>query len=214
MPVFIFDMDGTVTDTNHLWRSYGVFYLQSLGITPPEGDVLRSCEIGVPAHCRELIETYHLDITPDALWQWHMSKMPEYYETGEVKRDVIAFLEKAKAKGIKMAIATATPHEMCDPILKRVGLWDYFDLVYTNSQWNTTKEKPDLYLRCCKDLGGQPEQAVIFEDALYAIKTATKAGLYTVAIQDATEPHPDEVKRLADQYIVNYADLDWSKLPK
>ena len=214
MPVFIFDMDGTLTDTNHHWRSYAKYYMEGVGMTPPENHMRRSYELGIPAHCAELVETYHLDITPEALWDWHFAKMADYYAVSDVKRDVVEFLEKAKQQGIKMAIATATPHHLCDPFLKRIGLWDYFDLIYTTDQWNTTKDKPDLFLRCCEELGGTPDQAVIFEDAKYAIETAYKAGLYCIGIEEPTEINAETVKRLANQYVVNYADIDWSKLPK
>ncbi len=215
MPVFIFDMDGTLTDTNHFWVDGGKHYIESLGLEAPEDYRKQMRTLGMRDYFAKLIEDHQLDITVEEIWNWHLTvNMPARYATAGPKQDIFAFLDKAKAAGIKMAVATATHHELCDPILKRLGLWDYFEFVYTNRQWNTNKTKPDLYLQCCKDLGADPSEAVIFEDALYAIRTATDAGLYTVGIAEETEYEVEQVKATADQYVVNYADIDWSKLPK
>lgn len=213
MPVFIFDMDGTLTDTNRFWRTYGVRFLQSKGITAPDNSMALAQTLGFAGYPQHLIDTYGLSETPDEIRAWTMEDITEQYKTASVKADALEFLQKAKAMGIRMCVATATDHYMTDPLLKRLGLWDYFEFVYTCGDFGTSKSRPDFFLRCCRDLKCPPEQAVIFEDAYYAIKPAKKAGLYVVGIAEETELYEDQVRQLSDQFVTRYAEIDFAKLP-
>lgn len=64
------------------------------------------------------------------------------------------------------------------------------------------KERPDIYLAAAKALGTHPADTWVFEDALYAIKTAKAAGFYTVGLYDETSRNDQEaIAGLADCYV-------------
>lgn len=214
MPFFIFDMDGTLTDSNFMWRNYGARFLQSKGITPPENCMYLVQTMGFRQFPQWLIDTYGLSETPDDIRKWVLADIEKQYACVLLKGDALSFLQEVKSRGIRMCVATATDHYLADPVLKRLGVWDYFDFVYTCTDVGAGKSKPDIFNRCCEKFGCDRSQAVIFEDAHYAVQTAKNAGFYVVGIEEATEMFENEVKATVDQYITCYAELDFSKLPK
>ena len=63
------------------------------------------------------------------------------------------------------------------------------------------KTKPDIYLRAAEYLGTRPEETVVFEDVIHAIRTAKQAGFQVVGIYDETsKDDQEEVRREADWY--------------
>ncbi|MFR1948731.1 MAG: HAD-IA family hydrolase [Roseburia hominis] len=102
------------------------------------------------------------------------------------KPGVAAYLESLKKQGIPMAVATATNRPMVEAALARTGLASYFKQIFTCTEIGAGKERPDIYLAAAKALGTHPADTWVFEDALYAIKTAKAAGFYTVGFYDET----------------------------
>ena len=92
------------------------------------------------------------------------------------KPGVAAYLESLKKQGIPMAVATATNRPMVEAALARTGLAGYFKQIFTCTEIGAGKERPDIYLAAAKALGTHPADTWVFEDALYAIKTAKAAG--------------------------------------
>lgn len=214
MPYFIFDMDGTLLESMEVWRAVSRRYLEHKGITPPEDiDVLQR-KLGPKRMSEYMIEHFGITDSPREIGKWCWEDIEyRYFNLVEGKPGVKAFLDECKRRGIRMCIATSTNIEMTEPVLKRLGLYDYFEFIHTCQELNTEKHLPDIFVRCCEDFGCDVSQAVVFEDAYYAVKTVTDAGFYTVAIAENYEPREDEVKAMADQFLTSYTDLDWKKLP-
>ena len=70
------------------------------------------------------------------------------------------------------------------------------------------KSQPEYFEEVARRLGTKPERCVVFEDALYAMKSAKAAGCRVVAIEDSTARlQRDEIRAIADRYIQNYSEL-------
>ena len=86
-----------------------------------------------------------------------------------------------KSKNVKLALLTASDREIAFQCLKRNGLLDFFDeFVFCK----TSKREPEIFFFTQELLGTKSEETFVFEDALYAVKTAKKAGLKTCGIYD------------------------------
>jgi len=84
----------------------------------------------------------------------------------------------------------------------RVLVCRYFKQIFTCTEIGAGKERPDIYLAAAKALGTHPADTWVFEDALYAIKTAKAAGFYTVGLYDETSRNDQEaIAGLADCYV-------------
>ena len=69
----------------------------------------------------------------------------EYTHNIPAKDGVQATLCAMKEKGYSLNVLTASPHLTLDPCLKRLGLWDLFDNVWSCDDFNTTKSDPEIY---------------------------------------------------------------------
>ncbi len=131
-----------------------------------------------------------------------------YQESARPLPGVEAFLKKQKATGVKLLVATATDRPLAEIALRTAGLAACFDGMLTCPEVGASKDVPDIYEQALALSGCEKADAVIFEDALYAIRTAKRAGFRVAAIHDpAIENDHAEIRRLADYYIESYEAL-------
>jgi HAD superfamily hydrolase (TIGR01509 family) len=95
---------------------------------------------------------------------------------------VEAILRAAKSRGLKLAVASSSPHAWVDGHLTRIGLFGFFDAVKCSEDVRHTKPFPDLFLAALEALGVQASEAVVFEDSPNGIIAARRAGIFAVAI--------------------------------
>ena len=107
-----------------------------------------------------------------------------------------------------MYVATATDRPLAEAALKHAGIDSYFrGIITTQEAGQNKREGPEVYERALRRLRSNKKDTVVFEDALYALKTAKAAGFRTAAVYDASEPDQDEMRRLADYYIRSYEEM-------
>ena len=213
----IFDLDGTLLDSMFIWDTIGEAYLRSLGKEPKEDlkETFRTFSLEQAA--RYYIEHYGVTLSVDAIMDG-VNKMVEhyYFETVPLKAGVAEFLNHLKEHGVKMCIATVTDLYLVERALERLGVREYFSGIYTCTLVKHSKEEPHIYREALKALGTEKSKTVVFEDALYALKTAKADGFLTAAVYDAHEESREELMALADTYIQDYAEWDsfWSSINK
>ena len=205
----IFDFDGTLFDSMHVWKGYKDNFFNYLGIELTEEDKDAFKGLFLRETFLLAIERFNLKYTYEEL----LSKLFDYIkarylnETGP-KNDIIEFLEKLKAKGVKIGIATATGEPALEAVLEKYGMLHYFSSIYSTYTVGASKTEPKVYDVVLREIGTEKETTWVFEDALYAAKTAKSNGYNVVGIFDKSEPNQDELRELVDIYIHNYKELD------
>ena len=117
---------------------------------------------------------------------------------------VLETIETAKRIGLRLAVASSSPHEWVDGHLQRLGLLHYFDTVQCSEDVSKTKPEPELFIAAKNKLGVEAHQALIFEDSPNGVLAAQRAGIRVVAIpnpitQAMTFSTPDLVlKEMSD----------------
>jgi HAD superfamily hydrolase (TIGR01509 family) len=97
-------------------------------------------------------------------------------------------IDDARQHGLKLAVASSSPHDWVDGHLTRLGLLSSFDVIKAREDVPRTKPEPDLFLAALSGLGVQPDQAVVLEDSPNGVRAAKCAGLFVVAVPNpATE---------------------------
>jgi HAD superfamily hydrolase (TIGR01509 family) len=95
---------------------------------------------------------------------------------------VLDTLRAARRLGLRLAVASSSPHRWVDGHLARLGLTDFFEAVKCSDDVARTKPEPELYLSALDALGVSPLEAIALEDSPNGVKAARRAGLFVVAI--------------------------------
>ena len=205
----IFDMDGTLLDTMPYWRFTGLEYILKHGYPLRLDYVARmyaeASKKLLPLYAAE--EGIELDMK-EVVRELEEFMNRHYLNDARAKPHVREFLELLKEKGIPMCVATGTPRDYARNAFARVGFTDYFAFVTDHYETEYTKSDPAYFINLADRLGVRPEKCIVFEDALYAMKTAKEVGMTVCAIEDGAQASDREkIKNLADIYIRDFAEL-------
>ncbi len=205
----IFDLDGTLLDSMSVWRDMAADYLKSQNVTPKEDlfDVVRAMSLAdTVVYFRD---EYGISKTDEKMMAEINSNVEHFYNNVAANKDyVIKYLELLQQKGIKMCIATATDRYLVEPAIKRNGLDKFFDKIFTCTEVGAGKDTPEIFLAALDYLGTPIEDTYVFEDSLFAIKTAKKAGFPIVGVYDRfSDYHIDEVKAASNIFINGFDEL-------
>lgn len=210
----IFDMDGTLIDSMPLWEDCGRVFLSARGITARDdlGETLKSLSMEQTADY--LRDAYGISETTSEIIEMINGMVTDAYQrTIPLKRDIAAFLERLRQADVRMCVATATDRPLAEAALGRLGLLPFFERIFTCSEVGAGKDRPDIFEQACAALGTPRGETVVFEDALYAIETARRAGFRVVAIaDDASAGDEARIAALSEQYIHNYEECEVNSL--
>ncbi len=206
----IFDLDGTILDSMPMWMTCGERYISSLGLEPEEklGEKLLSMSMKEGADY--LRKRYRLTFSDEEIFKGIDSVLEKTYaEEIQFKDGAEEFLSKLKKSGTKIALCTNTDRELFLSTLKRLDAEKYFDFIFTTSEMGLTKANPKAFYSVCQALESPKEETWVFEDALYSIRTAFKAGLKTCGIFDqASQSDSEEIKENSTIYCKNYEEAE------
>lgn len=124
------------------------------------------------------------------------------------KVDVIESLLALKCEGASLNILTASPHTMLDPCLKRLGIWELFDNVWSCDDFGTTKSNPEIYRMAADRLGCKADEVIFIDDNVGAVKTAKLAGTVAYGIFDESSAElVEEMTAISDRYLYTLSEL-------
>lgn len=210
----IFDMDGTLIDSMGYWKTAPGEYIRSLGKEPEEDLGDRFLTLGLTNIYPEMCEKYSLDLPIEEISRGIYSVMEKNYERVEIKPFVRNMLYAFKAEGVKMCVASATNADLAKRVLSRLGILDCFSEVLCCRDVGRGKRHPDIYNHALGFLGTKKKETLVFEDAVFAVRTLKANGFVAVGIEDeyTTDRERAEIKSLVDYYVDTYAN--WEKVLK
>ena len=203
-------MDGTVLDSMQAWVDAIGHILTRRGITPPAD--LR--EITRPMNGMLLVDYLQREFLPGITGREITDEVGAYMEDFysdrvQAKAGVKNFLSLLKMEGVQCYLATATHRELVRRAIAHAGLEPYFKGIITSGEVGKNKiDSPDIYEWAMKRMGGNKADTVVFEDALFAIRTAKKAGFRVAGVYDPdSEADQEEIRALSDYYITSFEEL-------
>ena len=201
----IFDMDGTLTDSMHVWRNLGNLYLESKGIVPEPEMQEKVLTLTMMEAAEYMKQRYGLQGEPEPIVKEVFQLIEGFYRTEvQEKPGVRRILEELQQEGIPMCVASATDTYLVEYALAHTGLRSYFQKIYCCREVGEGKTTDKIYQVARESLGTSVEETWIFEDALYAARTAKRSGFPLVAIFDTTEEGQEELREIADIYLESY----------
>lgn len=181
----VFDLDGTLLDTNGLWLDVdrAFFARRHMEMPPDYPDSVSAMDFFAAA--RYTIQRFELTDTPyELLEEWKALTVKVYAEKVKLTENAFEYLTFLGSEGVKLGVATSALPELYVPALKNNGIYDIFSeaaLVCTTDV-GKGKEYPDVYLRSAEGLGLRPEECAVFEDVYTGVISAKNAGFMTVWI--------------------------------
>ena len=203
----IFDLDGTLLDSMSIWQTIDGDYIRSKGLVPEENlsEKLKNTTIRQAAEYFKA--NYHITESIDTIVE-EINLMTEDFYTKEapLKEGVAALLPLLKSKGVKMCVATATDRPLTQAALKRNGVLDLFDGIFTCSEVGHSKAEPHIFREALTLLNTEKESTWVFEDAIHAISTAKNEGFKVCAVYDRWAKDTPGIKALADVYLTSFVE--------
>ena len=195
----IFDMDGTLFDTERVyvnaWRAAG----KELNFAPIE-QAIAACTGRNAKDTRKYFEDNFAHLIS---YDEFMAARTRYYDAEIEKKGVplmpgvVELLDYLKQSGIAIALATATRTVRTQENLTRTGLGHYFDVLVTGDMVENGKPHPETFLTAAKQLGLDPSECMGVEDSFNGVRAIRAAGMFTVMVPDTVRPTP-EIEALRD----------------
>lgn len=206
----IFDIDGTLLDSMPVWENAGARYLATLGIKARSDLKERLDALSLPEGALYMQTEYKLSVTIEEILEGVNQVVKDFYfKEAVLKPGVCDLIQKLKKNQVRLIIATATDAEMAKSALIRNGIWKDFDGMITCEEAGAGKTSPKVFELAREHLQTKKEETWVFEDSLYAVKTASKAGFPVCSIYDAySRDNTEEIRTFSDIYVKDFYEIE------
>ncbi len=196
----LFDMDGTLVDTEGIDRSIAIKMRKELGGDLTDEEENQRHGKTTKSFYEYIFQKRGLDFDLEKTIQKHLALFEK-----ELKRGVKYFqgakeLPKIlKATGYKLALVSSGAKSQIEINLKHLGVRNFFDVIVSADDISESKPDPQGYLLAAKKLDVKPEECLVLEDAAVGIQAAKSAKMKVIGIQNGSK----QDLSLADSVVEN-----------
>ncbi len=205
----VFDMDGVLVDTEHLWDEVREELKTEWGgrYTPEAQEAMMG--MSSIEWSRYLHETVGLREPPETINTEVVRRMLERYETElPVIPGAPDAVRRLADAGFRLALASSSNPELIEAVLRRLALAASFEVTVSSEEVARGKPAPDVYLEAARRLGVPPERCAAVEDSASGSRAALAAGMHVVAYPNRHYPPAADALALADVVLDSLDKLD------
>ena len=199
----IFDMDGTLLDTQQICIPAWEYAGKNQGVSGMGAHVPNVCgmnKVGWSAYITEHFPTIDVDRFNREIRAYVIENIDIKYKSGAVE-----LLEFLKQNGIKIGLASGSSEESVNHHLKEVDALKYFDAIVPGTSVEKGKPEPDIFLLAAERMGVDPETCFVFEDSQNGIIAGYRAGMKCIGVPDIAAFN-EETKKIMFAEIKNLAE--------
>ena len=205
----IFDMDGTLIDSNGIWKDVDTAFLAKRGLSYTKEFYEGVAHTIFPLAAKFTKEFCRLPESEEAIMAEWLDMAGVLYGTSvPVKPGVRAYLDKLRAAGERLIVVTSAVPVHCRTALTHLGLMPYFERIIFAHDLQLEKKDPQLWRLTAEMMGVAPEDCTLYDDSVEACRGAKAAGMHAVGVYDpyfaGTEP---EMQAVCDRYIRSFEEL-------
>lgn len=206
---YLFDFDGTLVDSMPTFVSAMLRILDENNIHYGKNIIKTITPLGLNGTAEYYINELALNMNKDELLCLMKEYMLDaYLHTILAKPNVVEVLKELKLCGASLNVLTASPHITLDACLKRLGIWDLFDNIWSCDDFATSKADPIIYKKAAQKMNTCVENVLFLDDNLNANLTAKSAGMMTCGVYDSSsEDYVEQIKSCTDFYIYDFKEL-------
>ena len=210
--MFLFDMDGVLTDSNGVWKKVDREFLTRRGLRYTHAYYEGVAHVPLPQAAVFTKAFCQLTESCESIVAEWMELAQGAYAHVPVKPGVRAYLRQCRSEGRRMAVVTSSVPEHCHMALEALDLEKYFERITFAQELGLEKRRPDVWLAAAKAAGVRPEDCTVFDDSLAACRGARAAKMRVVGVHDSLFSQDEaEMRDYCDVYIKSFEELLLSK---
>ena len=207
--MLIFDMDGTLIDSNSIWRTVDETFLARRGMPYTREYYDGVAHTIFPLAAVFTKEYCHLsESTEEIMAEWMELAGDMYATSVPVKPGVVDFLEKCKAAGQRMIVLTSSVPVHCRTALGHLGLLPYFERILFAQELGIDKKDPAIFRKAAEITGVKEIDCTVFDDSVASCRSAKAAGMTVIGVYDEFfHVSWDEMQTVCDRTIRSFEEL-------
>lgn len=207
--MLLFDLDGTLIDSNGVWLQVDIDFLARRGIPWSEEYNEGVAHVTLAAGAVFTKEYLRLPDSPEEIMEeWLSMVRHAYAETIPLCPGVREYLAWQASAGERMAVYTSCDRTLCEAALGHHGLGRYFETVFYAAELGVQKQSPEGFRRVAELLGAAPGEITFFDDSPRSCVGAKAAGLNVVGVYSPFfAREAEDMRRLCDRYVTGFPEL-------
>jgi len=193
MSAILFDMDGTLIDSEPLWLKAEIEVMAEVGCHWDEQDQI-NCLGGPAERTERYMQERSQNIKPHGYFINRLHEVMRARITNELDLipNALSLLKECKDAGIKTALVTASSRDLMTIVLKRFPPGT-FDVVVSGDDVEKSKPDPAPYLLAAKQLSVDISKCLVLEDSLTGVQSGLSSGAKVIGIPHLVQmsEHPN-----------------------
>lgn len=186
----IFDLDGTLIDSELFYLKLLLEFLKGKGMVLPFEEACKTVGAHNSPIWENVARAHGGSISGKALRQEYKDEFERKFRNRELDysqmqfADVLPVLEKLRADGVRMAIASSSSDKIIRRVVEQQNWERFFPVLVSGDNFRKSKPDPEIYRYTMKQLGTVPEETLVVEDSTYGIEAGKAAGVMVAARRD------------------------------
>ena len=186
----IFDLDGTLIDSELFYLNLLLEFLKEKGMVLSFEEACKTVGAHNSPIWENVARAHGGSISGKALRQEDKDEFERKFWNRELDysqmqfADVLPVLEKLRADGVRMAIASSSSDKIIRRVVEQQNWERFFPVLVSGDNFRKSKPDPDIYRYTMKQLGTAPEETLVVEDSTYGIEAGKAAGVMVAARRD------------------------------
>ena len=207
--MLIFDMDGTLIDSNGVWKDVDTAFLAKRGFPYTKAYYDGVAHTIFPLAAKFTKEYCHLsESTEEIMAEWMAMAGDAYATRVTVKPGVREYLAQCRRGGERMIVLTSSVPSHCHAALDHLELTPYFETIVFAHDLGLEKKNPEIYHLAARQMGVSEVECTMFDDSVEACRGAKSAGMRTIGVYDPYFGQTEsEMRVVCDGYIRSFTEL-------
>jgi HAD superfamily hydrolase (TIGR01509 family) len=203
----VFDMDGVIVDSEHLWDEVRLQLTRDWGGTWRDDAQQAMMGMSSTEWSRYMRDALAIDRSPAEINDEVVARMRKRYEQGLPLLPGAVAAVRRLHEAFRLAIASSANRPLIDAVLQIAEIATLFDVTVSSEEVPRGKPFPDVYIETARRLGVPPAQSVAIEDSSNGLRAAHAAGMRVLALPNPHFPPAADALALAEVTLDSLDDL-------